>query len=478
MMKFKVTLLASFFCCLSVFANELPDLGDSSQLVISAKEEQAIARAILREVAVSPEIIQDIEVIDYLKNLGNRLVAYSPNKTQQFNFFVVNESSINAFAMLGGVIGVHTGLILASNSESEVASVLGHEIAHVTQRHLPRMIAQQKNDTIKSVLGIALALLVARANPQLSAGTMTAASAMGVQKQLDFTRENEKEADRVGFQILTDAGFDGRAMVSFFGTLQKGSRFSEGAAPSFLRTHPITTERISDMSNRVKDTRYRQIPDNPDFVYIKSKLRAINGTPQSAVAEFEGSIKDKRYMNEAAERYGLAIAYMRKNDFVKARQEVEWLKTNAKKDALIETLACKLEVATNQPTQALNLYLKALNIYPNYRALIYGLAEHYLMTNEPEKTIRLINDKLNIYPDDSYFFELLSKAYSKQGKELLQYQAQSEAYYRKFNLPRAIEQMEFAARSKDGNFYQKSIVESRLKQLIFENSLEEIKDKK
>ena len=478
MMKFKIILLASFFCCLSVFANELPDLGDSSQLIISAKEEQAIARAILKEVAVSPEIVQDIEVIDYLKNLGNRLVAYSPNKTQQFNFFVVNESSINAFAMLGGVIGVHTGLILASNSESEVASVLGHEIAHVTQRHLPRMIAQQKTDSIKTVLGIALALLVARANPQLSAGTMTAASAMGVQKQLDYTRDHEKEADRVGFQILTDAGFDGRAMVSFFSTLQKGSRFSEGAAPSFLRTHPITTERISDISNRVKDTRYRQIPDNPDFVYIKSKLRATNGTPQSAVDEFEGNIRDKRYMNEAAERYGLAIAYMRKNDFVRARQEVDWLKTNAKKDALIETLACKLEVATNQSTQALNLYLKALNIYPNYRALIYGLAELYLMTNEPEKTIRLINDKLNIYPDDSYFFELLSKAYSKQGKELLQYQAQSEAYYRKFNLPRAIEQMEFAAKSKDGNFYQKSIVESRLKQLIFENSLEEIKDKK
>jgi predicted Zn-dependent protease len=478
MMKFKIILLASFFCCLSVFANELPDLGDSSQLIISAKEEQAIAKAILKEVAVSPEIVQDIEVIDYLKNLGNRLVAYSPNKTQQFNFFVVNESSINAFAMLGGVIGVHTGLILASNNESEVASVLGHEIAHVTQRHLPRMIAQQKNDSIKTVLGIALALLVSRANPQLSAGTMTAASAMGIQKQLDYTREHEKEADRVGFQILTDSGFDGRAMVSFFSTLQKGSRFSEGAAPSFLRTHPITTERISDISNRVRDTRYRQIPNNPDFVYIKAKLRATNGTPQSAVDEFEGSIIDKRYMNEAAERYGLATAYMRKNDFVKARHEVEWLRTNAKKHVLIETLACKLEVATNQPAQALNLYLKALNIYPNYRALIYGLAEHYLMANEPEKTIRLINDKLNIYPDDSYFYELLSRAYSKEGKELLQYQAQSEAYYRKFNLPRAIEQMEFAAKSKDGNFYQKSIVESRLKQLKFENSLEDIKDKK
>jgi len=277
---------------------------------------------------------------------------------------------------------------------------------------------------------------------------------------------------------LTDAGFDGRSMVSFFNTLQRGSRFSEGAAPSFLRTHPITTDRISDISNRVKESRYRQIPDNPDFIFIKSKLRASNGTPQSAVDEFEGSIKDKRYMNEASERYGLAIAYMRKSDFAKARQEVEWLKMNSKKNALIETLACKLEVSTNQPTQALNHYLKALNIYPNYRALIYGLAEHYLMANEPEKSVRLINEKLNTYPEDSYFYELLSKAYAKEGKELLQYQAQSEAYYRKFNLPRAIEQMEFAAKSKDGNFYQKSIVESRLKQLKFENSLEDIKDKK
>jgi predicted Zn-dependent protease len=110
--------------------------------------------------------------------------------------------------------------------------------------------------------------------------------------------------------------------------------------------------------------------------------------------------------------------------------------------------------------------------------LNHSSAEQSFLANEPEKSVRLINEKLNTYPEDSYFYELLSKAYAKEGKELLQYQAQSEAYYRKFNLPRAIEQMEFAAKSKDGNFYQKSIVESRLKQLKFENSLEDIKDKK
>jgi len=307
---------------------------------------------------------------------------------------------------------------------------------------------------------------------------MTAASAMGVQKELDYTRDHEKEADRVGFQILSDAGFDGRSMVSFFNSLQRGTRFSEGASPSFLRTHPITTERIADIANRVKETPYRQIPDNPDFMFIKSKLRAMNGTPQSEIDEFEGSIKDKRYISESAERYGLAIAYMRKNDFIKARHEVEWLKINAKRSALIETLACKLEVATNQSSQALNQYSKALNIYPNYRALIYGLAEHYLMMNDPDKSIKLINEKLNLYPDDSYFYELISRAYAKEGKELLQYQAQSEAYYRKFNLPQAIQQMEMAVKSKDGNFYQKSIVESRLKQLKFEYANDRGKDKK
>jgi len=182
--------------------------------------------------------------------------------------------------------------------------------------------------------------------------------------------------------------------------------------------------------------------------------------------------------NEAAERYGLAIAYMRKNEFVKARHEVEWLKGNTKKSAIIETLAAKLEVVTNQPDQALNQYMKALNIYPNYRGLIYGLAEHYLMRNQPEKTVSLINEKLNLYPDDSYLYELLSKAYAKEGKELLQYQAQSESYYRKFNLQQAIQQMELAAKSKDGNFYQKSIVESRLKQLTFEYANDRSKDKK
>ncbi|HQC30095.1 MAG TPA: M48 family metalloprotease, partial [Methylotenera sp.] len=311
------------------FDTSLPDLGDVSQTVFTPLDEQRIGEQILREVSVSDEVVQDVEVIDYLNALGNKLAAASTDKQQKFNFFVVNDTSINAFAMPGGVIGVHTGLFLAANSESELASVLGHEIGHVTQRHLARMVAAQKYDTIKNIAGFALALLVARANPELASGAMTTASAVGVQNQLDYTREHEREADRVGLQIISNAGFDVRGMPAFFKTLQHGSRFSEGGAPSFLRTHPLTGERIADVANRVEQMPYRQVPDSAEFQYVKAKLQAQNGAVETNIAVFEQNIRERRTANEAVEHYGLAVAYLRKNALTQAEKEVAWLKKHA-----------------------------------------------------------------------------------------------------------------------------------------------------
>ena len=247
------------------FELSLPELGDVSQTVLTPLDERRIGEQIMRDVSTSDEVVQDVEIIDYLNNLGNRLVSASSDKQQKFNFFVVQDNSINAFAMPGGVVGVHTGLILATNSESELASVLGHEIGHVTQHHMARMLASQKYDTFKSIAGIALALLVARANPDLASGALTTASAVGIQNQLDYTRDHEREADRVGLQILDSGGFDVRAMPAFFTTLQRGTRFAEGSAPSFLRTHPLTSERIADVANRVSQMTYRQVPDSVEF---------------------------------------------------------------------------------------------------------------------------------------------------------------------------------------------------------------------
>jgi predicted Zn-dependent protease len=446
-------------------ANDLPELGDVSQTVLTPLQEQAIAEQILREVAISDDVVQDVEITAYLQALGTRLVSNSPDSQLKFNFFVVQDNSINAFAMPGGVVGVHTGLLLAASSESELASVLGHEIGHVTQHHLARMLASQKYDTFKNIAGIALALLVARANPQLASGALTTASAVGMQNQLDYTREHEREADRIGLQILDSGGFDVRAMPAFFTTLQRGTRFAEGGAPSFLRTHPLTSERIADVANRVEQMSYRQVPDSVEFQYVRAKLLANKGVVETNIAVFEQNIREHRYTNEAAEHYGLAVAYMRKNSLAQAEKEIAWLKKNASQHAMIENLSVRLQVANNNPQLAAKQYASALKLYPDNRALIYGYAEHFLAIKRADSAIKLIKEKQNLYSYDAYFYEILAKAYTMQHKVLLSYQAQGEAYFRKYDLARAIEQMELAAKASDGDFYQISIVEARLKEL-------------
>ena len=474
----------------------LPDLGDVSQTVLTPQDEERIGEQIMRDVSTSDDVVQDIEIIDYLNALGNRLVAASSDKLQKFNFFVVQDNSINAFAMPGGVVGVHTGLIAVSNSESELASVLGHEIGHVSQHHLARMLAAQKYDTFKNIAGIALALLVARSNPELANGALAASSAVGVQRQLDYTREHEREADRVGLSILDAAGFDARAMPAFFTTLQRGTRFTEGTAPSFLRTHPLTAERISDVTNRVEAMPYRQVADSLTFNLVKAKLRANTGLAQDAVEQFQDNIKERRFANEAAEHYGLAVAMLRKNDVAGAQNQMVWLRKSAQnsnvqnngqnvrtehsmfESPMIETLDARIQVARNNPQAAAAQYAKALSAFPAHRGLIYGYAEHFLAINQPSSAIKLVQDKRNLYPNDAYFYTILAKAFAAKNKNLLRFQAQGEAYYRQYNLQKAIEQMELAAKAKDGNFYEQSIVEARLKELRRLEENEKLADKR
>lgn len=462
--------LIFFICCpLGGIADNvqdnLPELGDVSATVLSPLEEQAIASQIMRDVMSSNQVVRDPEINDYITNLGYRLAANGPDKRQTFNFFVVQDNSINAFAMPGGVIGVHTGLMLAANNESELASVLGHEIGHVVQRHLARMMAQQKTDRFINIAGFALAILASRSNTQLATGAMTAATATGIQRQLDYTREHEREADRVGLQILDSAGFDVHAMPEFFNTLLKSSRFVDGAAPSFLRTHPLTTERISDVKNRVDNMSYKQTVDSLEFQLNRAKLRAGFGAAETAVAYFKQNIDEKRYANQVAEYYGLAIAQMRSRDFESATKTLRWINQNAAKHPYIETLHAKLEVAKNKPQEAAKIFLAGLKAYPNHRALIHGYAEHLVALQQWQELIKLIEDKQSLYPDDPVLYEIKSKAYHALNQHLLAHQAQAEAQYRRYNLEKSIEQMELAIKANDGDFYQQSIVEARLKVL-------------
>ncbi len=456
------------------FSNELPDLGDYSETIIGAHEENIIGSQILQQVYQSDSVIHDVEIEDYLYNLTNKLVRASDYSGSGLAFFIVNDSSINAFAMLGNVIGIHTGLILSANSESELASVLAHEIAHITQRHIARMVGKLQKDSFKSYLGLGLALLLARSTPDLARGALTVSQALGVQTALDFLRENEKEADRVGIKILNKAGFDVRGSIDFFKTLQKGNRHSIGAAPSFLRTHPITSERISDIENRIKEYPYKQRMDDPSFHFVKGKIRVFLQDKRIVKKQLEINVKNKTFVSELGERYALAYAYLLNEDFDDVQRELKWLKNKNINNPMIEQLNIEFLIKKGDINAAYEAIKKALKKYPNYRAFIYELANYLIETNSIKDAIKFIQSYLLAYSSDPELYKLLAKAYSLNGNQLLQYESLSQSFYYRYNLQEAIMQMDMAVKARDGNFYEKSRVEARLKQLQIEKEIYEI----
>lgn len=467
----KKTLLIFIFLSFIVTANNLPELGDYSSSKISESDEIFIGRQILFQVNQSDSIIRDIEISDYLDLLGKRLINASTDPAKKIEFFIVSDPSINAFAMLGGVIGVHSGLFLASNTESELASVISHEIAHINQKHISRFLLQQERASYQSTFIMAVALLLARSNPQLASTAMAGASAGSVQGALDFTRENEKEADRVGIQTLNNAGFDVRGARDFFTTLKQANQFSGGAAPAFLQTHPITSNRINDIEDRLKDFPYKQRVDNQTFHYVKGKLKALLDNKEDTKNILEENIKNKIYINEGGERFALAYIYLIDNEFIKSYEQMQWLFDNEQSNPMLSQLYINYLIKINKVTEAKKIYEQNLNFFPSNRSFIYGLADLYLETQDSEKAIKLLKENEQKFSQDPILYKLFAKGYANQGKKLLQYENLAEAAYYNFNLQEAIIRMDLAIKANDGDFYQKSRVESRLKQFQKEQQI-------
>lgn len=459
----RLILLCLLLCAPWAAAQPLPELGDTSAAAISPGDERRLGENIMLEIRRDPAYLDDPEVADYVNKLGNRLAAHSDSARQKFEFFVVRDPQINAFALPGGFIGVHTGLILAAQSESEIAGVLAHEVAHVTQRHIARMINQQSQSQILSIAALAVAILAARSDSQIGEAAAAFGQAGVIQSQLNFTRENEREADRVGLQMLDGAGFDPRGMAGFFERLQRATRLYEGGAPSYLRTHPLTFERIGDIQNRIEQKPYRQVADSLDFHLIRAKLRAESGETGDAVAFFENSLKERKFLSEAASRYGLVASLIRAGDFGRARREIPALvKTDS---PIIATLVCRLADAAGETERALDCYQRARRAYPAYRALFDGHVAQLVRSRRAAEALQLIDTRLRSEPEDPRLYRQQAQAYAALGNRLQQHRAQGEAYVRTGELGAAMEQMQIALKTGEGDFYQLSAIEARLREL-------------
>jgi len=448
-------------------AQPLPELGDAAGTAIAPHVERRIGESIVREIRYrDPAYLDDPEVNAYLDSLGRRLLAANSAAQQDFEFFAMRDPAINAFALPGGFIGVHTGLLSAAASESELASVLAHEIAHVTQRHIARLIGAQQQMQLPSMVALAAAILLGASRPDLAAGAAAAAQGGMIQQQLSYTREFEREADRIGYRSLLDAGFDARAMPGFFEKMQRYGRLGDdGSVPSYLRTHPMTTERIADAQGRAANAPYRQYLDSLDFHLVRAKLRAEAGEPRDAVAAFDAAVRERRFANEMAARYGLVVARLRARQLPEARSALTALRETGAASLMIETLAARVQQASGDNAGALDTLAQALRRYPGRLPVVYAYAEALQQAGRQAEALAVLADPVRRHPEDARLRALQARAHAGLGQRLLQHQAQAELYVLRGSVPAAIEQLQLAKAAGDGNFYELSAVEARLKEL-------------
>jgi predicted Zn-dependent protease len=454
-------------CCVPVvLAEGLPDLGETAQAEFSPQMEKRVGESIMQDIRLrEPSYLDDPEIVSYLNRLGRRLASNSDEARQEFEFFALHDTTLNAFALPGGFIGVHTGLILASQSESELAGVLAHEISHVTQRHIARGLSKASQSQAASWVAIAVAILAARHNSDVAQGAMVAGQAASASQQLKFSRDFEREADRVGLQVLERSGFDVRGMGAFFERLQRFGRLYENNAPGYLLTHPLTVERISDMENRIQMRPYKQVPDSLDFSLVRAKLRAQEGPMQEAITEFETQIRERKFSSEAAAHYGLAIALWRAKNYAAAELQVAELRRLKVASFMVETLAAELRLRQDDAAGAVKILKAAAARYPHERAVAYDLIEALLAAGRPEEALKTSIVDLQAYTTDYRMHALQAKSYATLGKRLQQHRAQGEAYFLQGMLLPAIEQFDLAQKSPDGDFYEYSQVDARLREL-------------
>lgn len=468
MNKLALLLMLCFAPCAA--ADGLPDLGDASQAALTPLQEREIGQQSMMQIRASKQFLDDSEVNDYLNQLGYRLVENSPEPGLDFEFFAVNDYGVNAFAMPGGFIGVNAGLLLTTQSESELASVLSHEISHVTQHHLARMIASQQGDSLVSMATIALAILAARTNPQASEAAIVSAQARSMQKQLNFTRSYEEEADRIGLQLLRKSGFNTHAMPEFLERLQNSTRLLDGNAPNYMRTHPITSDRIAEIENRVQKDPYRLIPDSLSFQLVRTKLIGAQKTAPEAIAFFSDALGPQGYGNPVAQRYGLVTALLRNNQIEMAAQQLALLRKQVQDNPLyrnnpmIATLTGRVMRAEKNDAATLAFYRNALQNFPQHRALIYDYADLLLQDNQAEAALKLLSEQVGLHPTDTRLYDLQARAYAMQGKALEEHQALAYSYAWQGNLYAAMDQLEMAKQA-GGSFYQLSSIESDLREL-------------
>ncbi|HET8701705.1 MAG TPA: M48 family metalloprotease [Nitrococcus sp.] len=454
----RLALLLPFCICLSAHAGldvPLPDIGDPANQVMNPTEEQQLGQQMMNEVRRQLSLDDDPEINAYIQDLGSRLASHTDAPDHSYHFFVVDSPQINAFAMPGGYIGVNTGLIDATRTESELGAVLAHEIAHVTQRHLARQLLRERGSGWRMAALMLAGILLGTQNPQVgSAATMSAIAGMA-QQRLAYSREDEAEADRIGMQTLAKAHLNPEGMPQFFNRLLQATRYN-AEPPAFLADHPLTENRIADAQARARQLAGGKIFESPEYDLMRARLEVLSTQiPQDAVNEFQARLASgggKRW----ATRYGLALALQRTGEYARARTILRQLiRTHGEYAPYFVGLA-EVDRAAKQPEQALKALQEGLSLFPDDYALRFLHVETLLDEGHAEQAQRIAMAAVTDHPEDADLWQLAARAADSAHQPAQARLAMGHYYYLRGDVPSALGQLEHVLNSSDANEYQKS----------------------
>jgi len=436
---------------------ELPTLGDPTLGSISTREEAQLGLSYYRYLKASLPIVEDIQLNYYLESLAQKLVTQSDEAGRKFTFFIVESPVINAFALPAGYIGVHSGLFLDADNESQLASVLAHEISHVTQRHLARMIDESGNSMMINIATLLAAILVGSHDSEMGQAVLMGGLAGAQQSSINFTRTNEYEADRIGIGLLIEAGINPDGMVEFFEHLLDKS---SGLQIEYIRTHPLDINRVTEAKNRIKDE-HSTLPNNSeDFLFAKARLAVLANNNNSLRKLIElnehhqGVIAD--YLRAIAltkiDRPSEAIAILEK---LSSQHNHPWIKL-ALADAYY---------ANNDMDKALKELEHMNSLYPGYLPVTLAYAKALNTAKQPEKSIELLLRQLQ-YDQYAVIYQVLAHAYHLNGQISAALEATGNQYVLQGYDELALQQYKNALNHKDLSKTSKARLETKRDELL------------
>lgn len=420
------TLILSLSLTTGLQADDLPDLGDPSQVLLPHSAEQLLGKEFMQQLRASGQVVDDPVDAQYINGIGDRLVDAANVNNQTFFFFFMDDPEVNSFAGPGGFIAINSGLMLETQNESELAAVMAHEIAHVTQGHLARKLADQSHLKFSALAGMLAAIALGRVSGEAAEGAMAATMAGGVQSMLNYSREYEEEADRVGIATLNKAGFDPTSMAAFFERISSDEQYNL-QPPAILSNHPSTPERIADAENRAAQYPHHAYKSSADYYLIKERLRVQTADDIHAMLNYyQKTIAAHEYQNLAAEQYGYALAMQANANYADAYSGFSALAKADPNQLLYQLGMADVLVDENKVNDALTILQPQYDIYPDSYPLMVQYAYTLMKAGQAKKAMGIMDEFHLDYPNYPVPYALLSDIQAKAGELALAYQTRAK----------------------------------------------------